>query len=259
MTGGASGDVLLRVEAVSKTFGGIAAVNDVSLVVGPGESVGLVGPNGAGKTTLFNCVCGQLRPDRGRIELAGRPRVDMPTCERARLGIGRTYPRVEGFPDMAVRDHLLVAHRARWRTGRLWRDLCNLSKPTTEESSKVDAVLGMVGLGDRADAPVASLGLGSCRLVELARALVADPVVLMADEPSSGLDVHETRELGAVLRQVQRDQGMAMVLVEHDLAMVAEVVDRTVVMNLGEVIAEGDFTSVMADPAVRTAYLGVRG
>jgi branched-chain amino acid transport system ATP-binding protein len=105
---------------------------------------------------------------------------------------------------------------------------------------------------------VASLGLGSCRLVELARALVTDPVLLMADEPSSGLDVHETRELGSVLRQVQHDQGMAMVLVEHDLGMVAEVVDRTVVMNLGEVIAEGDFASVMADPTVRTAYLGLQ-
>jgi ABC-type branched-subunit amino acid transport system ATPase component len=101
------------------------------------------------------------------------------------------------------------------------------------------------------------LGLGSCRLVELARALVTDPVVLMADEPSSGLDVHETSELAAVLRQVQRDHGMAMVLVEHDLGMVAEVVDRTVVMNLGEVIAEGTFTDVMAQPAVRRAYLGV--
>ncbi len=226
-----TGTPLLRVDSVSKTFGGIAAVIDVSFVVGPGESVGLVGPNGAGKTTLFNCVCGQLRPESGRIELDGRSLVDMPTYERARLGIGRTYQRVEVFPDMTVRDHLLVAYRARWRTGRLWRDLCNLSKPTAEETARVDAVLAMVGLDDRADAPVASLGLGSCRLVELARALVADPVVLMADEPSSGLDVHETRELGAVLRQVQRDQGMAMVLVEHDLAMVAEVVDRTVVMN----------------------------
>jgi len=251
-------DVLLRVDEVSKSFGGIAAVNGVSMEVRRGESVGLVGPNGAGKTTLFNCVCGQLRPERGGIDLDGRPLVDMPTFERARLGIGRTYQRVEVFPDMTVRDHLLVAHRARWRTGRLWRDLCNLSKPTTEESAKVDAVLGMVGLDERADAPVASLGLGLCRLVELARALVTDPMILMADEPSSGLDVHETRELGAVLRQVQRDQGMAMVLVEHDLGMVAEVVDRTVVMNLGEVIAEGDFASVMADPAVRTAYLGVQ-
>jgi branched-chain amino acid transport system ATP-binding protein len=252
-----SGDVLLRLSGVSKTFGGIAAVSGVSFEVARGESLGLVGPNGAGKTTLFNCVCGQLRPDRGRIELDGRQLVDMPTFERARLGIGRTYQRVEVFPDMTVRDHLVVAVRARWRTGRLWRDLCNLSKTTAEESAKVDAVLGMVGLEDRADAPVASLGLGSCRLVELARALVADPVVLMADEPSSGLDIRETRELGTVLRQVQRDRGMAMVLVEHDLSMVAEVVDRTVVMNLGEVIAMGDFQTVMADPGVRTAYLGI--
>ena len=258
MTGGTSGDVLLRVDQVSKSFGGIAAVNDVTMEVGRGESVGLVGPNGAGKTTLFNCVCGQLRPEHGSIELEGSSLVGLPTFERARLGIGRTYQRVEVFPDMTVRDHLLVALRARWRRGRLWRDLCNLSGPTAEEAAKVADVLGKVGLWDRAEAPVASLGLGSCRLVELARALVTDPVLLMADEPSSGLDVHETRELGTVLRQVQHDQGMAMVLVEHDLGMVAEVVDRTVVMNLGEVIAEGSFASVMADPAVRTAYLGVR-
>ncbi|MGA2836122.1 MAG: ABC transporter ATP-binding protein [Acidimicrobiales bacterium] len=251
------GDVLLTLRDVSKTFGGIAAVGGVSMHVDRGESVGLVGPNGAGKTTLFNCVCGQLRPERGTIELEGRPLVGMPTFERARLGIGRTYQRVEVFPDMTVRDHLIVAVRARWRSGRLWRDLCNISKPSSEESAKVDTVLGMVGLSDRADVPVSTLGLGSCRLVELARALVAEPVLLMADEPSSGLDVRETRELGTVLRQVQRDRGMAMVLVEHDLAMVAEVVDRTVVMNLGEVIAEGDFDSVMADPAVRQAYLGL--
>ncbi len=259
MADGPGGNALLELSDVAKTFGGIAAVGGVSMRVRRGESVGLVGPNGAGKTTLFNCVCGQLRPERGTIELDGRPLVGMPTFERARLGIGRTYQRVEVFPDMTVRDHLIVALRARWRKGRLWRDLCNLSKPSPVEAAKVDSVLGMVGLGDRADVPVSTLGLGSCRLVELARALVADPVLLMADEPSSGLDVRETRELGIVLRQVQRDRGMAMVLVEHDLAMVAEVVDRTVVMNLGEVIAEGDFDSVMADPAVRHAYLGLTG
>ena len=252
------GEVLLRVSDVSKTFGGIAAVSGVSMVVGRGESVGLVGPNGAGKTTLFNCVCGQLRPERGAIELDGRLLNGMPTFQRARLGIGRTYQRVEVFPDMSVRDHLLVASRARWRQGRLWRDLCNLSRPTAQESERVNNVLDMVGLSDRSDATVSTLGLGSCRLVELARALIADPVLLMADEPSSGLDIHETRELGAVLRQVQRDQGMAMVLVEHDLAMVAEVVDRTVVMNLGEVVAEGAFDTVMSDPTVRRAYLGVQ-
>jgi branched-chain amino acid transport system ATP-binding protein len=219
--------------------------------------VGLVGPNGAGKTTLFNCVCGQLRPDGGSIELDGRELLGMPTYKRARLGIGRTYQRVEVFPDMTVRDHLLVALRARNRQGRVWKDLLNMSAPTPEEEARVAATLELVGIADRAGSPVSSLGLGSCRLVELARALVAEPVLLLADEPSSGLDVHETAELAGVLKMLRRDRGMAMLLVEHDLGMVADVVDRAVVMDLGLVIAEGTFDEVMANPAVRHAYLGI--
>ncbi len=248
---------LLRVLGVSKRFGGIAAVSDVTFDVQAGESVGLVGPNGAGKTTLFNCVCGQLRPEHGAVELSGTELLGMPTYRRARLGIGRTYQRVEIFPDMTVRDHLIVASRARRQEGRLWRDLCHLSAPTAEEKARVASVLELVGISDRADDPVSALGLGSCRLVELARALVTEPVLLMADEPSSGLDIHETHELAKVLRTLQRERGMAMLLVEHDLGMVGEVVDRTIVMNLGAVIAEGTFNEVMADPTVRHAYLGV--
>jgi ABC-type branched-subunit amino acid transport system ATPase component len=114
-----------------------------------------------------------------------------------------------------------------------------------------------VGIEAQAEAPVSSLGLGFCRLVELARALVADPVLLLADEPSSGLDIHETRELSQVLQMLQRERGMAVLLVEHDLNMVASVVDRAIVMNLGAVIAEGTFDEVMTDPAVRQAYLGL--
>jgi branched-chain amino acid transport system ATP-binding protein len=121
----------------------------------------------------------------------------------------------------------------------------------------VDAVLDLVGIGAQADVPVSSLGLGFCRLVELARALVGDPVLLLADEPSSGLDVHETRELSQVLQKLQRERGMAVLLVEHDMSMVASVVDRTIVMNLGAVIAEGTFDECMAHPAVREAYLGI--
>ena len=229
----------------------------LAFVVKPGESVGLVGPNGAGKTTLFNCICGQIQPQRGSVELAGQELLEMPTYKRARLGIGRTYQRVEIFPDMTVRDHLVVAERARRRQGRLWKDLCNRSAPTPEECARVDAVLELVGIESQADVPVSSLGLGSCRLVELARALVADPVLLLADEPSSGLDIHETRELSQVLQMLQRERGMAVLLVEHDLNMVASVVDRTIVMNLGAVIAEGTFDEVMSDPVVRQAYLGL--
>jgi branched-chain amino acid transport system ATP-binding protein len=241
---------------IAKSFGGVNAVQDVSFDVHAGESVGLVGPNGAGKTTLFNCVCGQTKNDRGEIRFDGRVLNGMPTYKRARLGIGRTYQRAEVFPDMTVREHLLVSERARSRTGRLWKDLLNLSAPTPDESLRADAVLELVGLTRLADTPVSALGLGNCRLVELARALAGEPKLLLADEPSSGLDEHETAELAAVLRMVQRDRGMAVLLVEHDLAMVGEVVDRTVVMDLGHMVAEGTFSEVMADPSVRHAYLG---
>ncbi|HEY4928282.1 MAG TPA: ABC transporter ATP-binding protein [Acidimicrobiales bacterium] len=249
---------LLAVAGVTKIFGGIVAVCDVTIDVDKGESIGLVGPNGAGKTTLFNCICGQIRPERGTVELDGVSLLELPTYKRARMGIGRTYQRIEVFPDMTVRDHLVVAVRARQGSGRLWRDLCNLSSVTPDERDQVDSVLELVGIADRAEVPVSSLGLGSCRLVELARALVSEPVLLLADEPSSGLDIHETAELAGVLRTLQRERGLALLLVEHDLAMVGEVVDRVIVMNLGSVIAEGPFDTVMADPGVRHAYLGVQ-
>jgi len=228
----------------------------VDLNIGVGETVGLVGPNGAGKTTLFNCICGQVRPDSGTVSFDGVPLARMPVFRRARLGIGRTYQRIELFPELSVRDHLIVAERARSGRGRLWKDLLNRARPRPDELSRVEAVLELVGLADRADTSVAALGLGTCRVVELARALVAEPRLLMADEPSSGLDVHETRQLADILRAVQQRRGMAVLLVEHDLTMVGRVADRVVAMDLGQVIAEGSLDAVMADGRVRRAYLG---
>jgi branched-chain amino acid transport system ATP-binding protein len=253
----ALGTTLLEVSGVSKSFGGIAAVTDMTFTVARGESVGLVGPNGAGKTTVFNCICGQLKPEGGTIFLDGESIIGLPVYKRARRGIGRTYQRVEVFPDMNVREHLLVAERARRGDGHLWQDLCNMSRPRPEELDRVDEVLDLVGIADRADTPVSALGLGSCRLVELARALVSEPNLLLADEPSSGLDVQETQELAHVLRTLQQERGMAVLLVEHDLTMVGAVVDRTLVMDLGAMVAQGSFDEVMADPRVRSAYLGV--
>ncbi len=247
---------LLRLRDVCRAFGGVQAVRGVSLHVAPGESVGLVGPNGAGKTTLFDCVCGRTRPDSGEITFDGRSLSHLPIYRRARLGIGRTYQKVEMFTDMTVRDHLMVAERARRGEGRLWRDLLNLSKPTRDETDRVDATLELVGIGQLAETSVNALGLGNCRLVELARALAAEPRILLADEPSSGLDVNETAELASVLRTVQRERDTAILLVEHDLALVAEAVDRVVVMDLGSVLAEGSFAAVMADPRVQRAYFG---
>ena len=172
--------------------------------------------------------------DTGTSSSTGTPLAGLPTYKRARLGIGRTYQRVEVFTDMSVRDHLMVAERPRRGEGRLWRDLCNLSKPTKDEDASGSTPSWSSSASRQlADTSVNALGLGNCRLVELARALATEPKILLADEPSSGLDLHETAELAAVLRIVQRERGTAVLLVEHDLSMVAEVVDRTVVMDLG--------------------------
>ena len=250
---------LLSLRGVTKSFGGVRAVSEISFDVQAGESVGLVGPNGAGKTTLFNCVCGQLRNDRGEILFQGRLLERLPTYKRARLGIGRTYQRVEIFTDMSVREHLLVAERARHGEGRLWKDLLNLSAPQRSELDNIEAIMELVGITALADTSVNALGLGHCRLVELARALAGQPKILLADEPSSGLDIHETAEVAKVLRTVQRERGTAVLLVEHDLSMVGEVVDLTVVMDLGSLLAIGTFNEVMDNPAVREAYLGQMG
>jgi branched-chain amino acid transport system ATP-binding protein len=247
---------LLDARDVSISFGGIAALKDVSMAVGPGEAVGLVGPNGAGKTTLFNCLCGQLRPDRGSVNFDGRSIDGLPAHQRARLGIRRTFQRVEVFPEMSVRDHVIVAERARRGDGALWKDLLNMGKPKRDELDHADAVLNLVGLTELSQVPVAALSLGHCRLVELARALAGMPRLLMADEPSSGLDIAETAALTAVLRTAQREHDMAVLLVEHDMEMVRMAVDRVVVLDLGTVISQGTFEAVVADPEVRRAYLG---
>ncbi len=247
---------LLDARQISIRFGGVAALKDVSLALDAGEAVGLVGPNGAGKTTLFNCLCGQLRPSGGTVSFDGHVLDDLPAHQRARLGIRRTFQRVEVFPELSARDHMIVAERARRGDGALWKDLLNMAKPRRDELDNVEKVLDLVGLTEMADMPVAALSLGHCRLVELGRALCGEPRLLMADEPSSGLDMTETAALATVLRGVQRDQGMAVLLVEHDMEMVRAAVDRVVVLDVGEIIAQGTFDTVVADPEVRRAYLG---
>jgi branched-chain amino acid transport system ATP-binding protein len=157
---------------------------------------------------------------------------------------------------MTPREHVLVADRARRGDGRLWKDLLNMGGPKKDEIDGSDAILELVGLADVADQPVASLSLGHCRLVEIARAVATRPRLLMADEPSSGLDVAETAALSNVLRRIQSEHGTAVLLVEHDLDMVSQVVDRVQVLDFGHTIAAGSLQEVMEDPAVRRAYLG---
>ena len=251
-----AGEPLLAVVDVSVAFGGVQALAGVSLAVAAGEAVGLVGPNGAGKTTLFECISGRLRPDSGRVRFAGGDLAGVPAHRRSRLGIARTFQRVEVFPELTPVEHVLVAARARQGGAMLWRDLVRRGTPRPDEVEQARAIVGMVGLAEAADVPVAALGLGHTRLVELARALASSPRLLLADEPSSGLDTTETSVIATLLRRIQRERGVAVLLVEHDLALVRRAVDRVVVLDSGHVIADGSFGQVVADPAVRRAYLG---
>jgi branched-chain amino acid transport system ATP-binding protein len=247
---------LLEITGLTKRFGDIVALSEVSLRVDENESIGVVGPNGAGKTTLFDCVLGVVQPDEGGILFEGRRIDDMVPFRRSRLGIGRTFQRLELFSGMTPREHLLVTERVRGGGGRLWKDVVGLGRPRADERRTADELLELVGLADVGDVPVEALSLGRCRLVELARALVGPPRLLMLDEPSSGLDDGERAILVDVLRRVRHERGVAVLVVEHDLDLVVAVVDRLVVLDVGRVIADGSVEEVMADPTVRRAYLG---
>ncbi len=247
---------LLEVSGITKTFAGIVALSDVSLTVDRGERVGLIGPNGAGKTTLFNCMLGQLTPDEGSVRLAGRELLGLPVNKRVEAGFGRTFQRIELFSDTSVREHLLIAERTRNETGSFLKDLIGLGRPRADEIARCDEILELLGLGDVGDEPIEKLSLGKGRLVEVGRALMTHPTLLLLDEPSSGLDREETSALAATLRDVQAESDFAILLVEHDVELVSAFTSRCYVLDFGTIIAEGSTVEVMADPAVREAYLG---
>ena len=247
---------LLDARGITKRFAGICALDNVDLEVGERELVGLIGPNGAGKTTLFNCLSGVLRPDDGRILLDGRDLHGLSIPRRARLGIARTFQRMELFAGMTVRDHLLVADRAHRRTGGLPSDLIGRGRIRPAERERVDVVLALLGLLDDADRPIEALSLGTGRLVELGRALITEPRLLLLDEPFSGLDRAETDEVVRTLEAAHAERDVAVLLVEHDVTAVQAICRRLTVLDYGQVIAAGPTAEVLDDPAVRAAYLG---
>ena len=250
---------VLEATDIRKTFSGIVALRDLGLTVDEGERVGLIGPNGAGKTTFFNCVLGVLRPDEGSVRLCGDDISRLPVHARARRGIGRTFQRIELFAESTVREHLLIAERTRRGDGRLWKDLIGRGRPHADEIARCDAVLDLLGLGDLAEEPIEHLSLGKGRLVEVGRALMTQPRILLLDEPSSGLDRQETASLARTLRAAQADQGFAILLVEHDVEFVAEFTQRAYVLDFGSMIAAGPTADVLESRVVREAYLGDLG
>jgi branched-chain amino acid transport system ATP-binding protein len=247
---------LLAIEGVSKRFGGIRALDDVGLSLEAGEAVGLIGPNGAGKTTLFDCVTGVVRPDRGRIYLDGRRIEQLPIYRRSRLGIGRTFQRIELFANMSARDHFLVALRQHEGDGSLFKDLLWKGAASAGETAQADRLIHELGLAEVADRSIETLSLGQGRLVELGRALIQSPKLLLLDEPSSGLDSREAEALGVLVNEVRQETATAVLIVEHDLELVHAVAARAVVLDFGRVIAEGPLDDVLAEPSVREAYLG---
>ncbi len=244
------------------SFGGLVALEDVSVVIPEGRITGLIGPNGAGKSTLFNCVSGLLEPRAGSVWLAGRDVTRLAPERRARLGLARTFQSPETFRSMTVWENLLVATEARRSLTGILADLVNLPssrRHAAEAGRRASSMLERLDLGRIADRVVGDLPPGEERLVELARALSSRPRLLMLDEPSSGLDPAETAAFGAVLVDLVEEEGMTICLVEHDMSLVMGVCSSIYVLDFGRVIAHGSPAEVRADPAVVTAYLGAEG
>ena len=237
---------LLEAHDVTVRFGGNVAVDDVSIGVEPGEITGLIGPNGAGKTTLFNVITGLQKPARGRVVLASEDITGLPPYRRAQRGLARTFQRLELFLSLSVRDNVRVAG-----------DVRNASRPgRIDVDAEADRVLELTGLTDVAEDDVSDIPTGRARVVEVARALMTRPSVVLLDEPASGQTEQETEAFGELLRQLVDESDLAICLVEHDVSLVMGTCELIHVLDYGEIIASGPPDHVKNDPAVVNAYLG---
>jgi branched-chain amino acid transport system ATP-binding protein/branched-chain amino acid transport system permease protein len=247
---------LLAVRNLTRRFGGLVAVNDVSFDVTAGQILALIGPNGAGKSTTFNMITGVLQPTSGTILLDGK-RIDEATPQAiARLGVARTFQHVKLVPDMSVEENVALGAYLRGHSSALASMLRLDRADEAALRNEARTQLARVGLADAAHLPAASLPLGQQRLVEIARALANDPILLLLDEPAAGLRHREKTELAGLLRKL-RDEGVTVVLVEHDMGFVMDIAERIVVLDFGTRIAEGTADEVRTNPAVIAAYLGV--
>ncbi len=255
-------NVLLSANNLSVRFGGVLAVNDVSFDVRAGEVFTLIGPNGAGKTTVFNLISRIYQPTQGTIDYAGPQGMvkltDQPPYKVASLGIARTFQNIELFEHASVLHNLLVGRHTHRQTG-LWSQL--LFTPATRAAElqareSVERVIDLLDLQRYRDTLVAGLPYGVRKVVELARALCAEPRLLLLDEPSSGLNVEETDDLAFWIQDIVHELGITVLMVEHDMGLVSRVSDRVLAMNQGQVLAMGTPAEVQGDAAVAEAYLG---
>ncbi len=256
---GASPSVaVLECGGIGVRFGGVTALNNVTFRALKGEITAIIGPNGAGKTTLLNVISGLISQDEGRITFHGADITAIRPHERGRRGIVRTFQNLEIFSNMTVLENVMTGCHRRvdysvidslLKTPRFWRNerLCR---------EYAENRLEFVGLTDKKDMPAEELPFGNQRLLELARALGADPELILLDEPAAGLNIRETRSLGAIIERIRGELGISIILVEHDMDLVMRISDRITVLNFGEVIAEGTPMTIQKNPDVIAAYLG---
>jgi branched-chain amino acid transport system ATP-binding protein len=248
---------LLEIEGVSRSFGGLQAVSEVSFAVGQGLIKAVIGPNGAGKTTLFNLISGTIPPTAGRIRFRREEIQDLPTHRIAGLGMARTFQNIKLFPGMTVLENVMVGRHPRSRAGFL-AGMFNLPWTWREEReirAKALELLVLLEIADLRDQEATSLAFGQQRAVELARALASEPTILLLDEPAAGLNIYETAELARLIGRI-RDLGVTILLVEHDMSLVMDISDEIVVLSFGQKIAEGRPEAIQNHPEVIKVYLG---
>lgn len=248
-------EIILKVTNISKSFGGLRVLNNVNLSVKKGSIHALIGPNGAGKTTLLNIISGIEKSDSGEIFFKGRNINKLFPYQRARMGITRTFQNLELFGDMTVIENVMIGMYFKVESGFVLSGL-RLSKDEKEIFNKSLQILDFLELTHKKNEVAKNLPIGQQRLVELARAIVSEPELILLDEPAAGLNIRETKNLGQLIQKIRESMNITVLIIEHDMELVMKISDYITVLNFGEIIAEGEPVLIQKNPKVITAYLG---